>query len=298
VKRPKLNIHITRNHAPNIRALTLLDPGRPKDRGAVENDSMTHQHVKNAFAVHRRKLLLASAAWASSCGTLPAGDAERTSSMHHVVLVGDSIFDNAAYVGGGPDVIRQLRGVLPEPWRATLNARDGAVISEIATQLGRIPRDASHLVVSVGGNDALAEASVLDRRARSVAESLDQLADVRDRFQRDYRAMLDLVQSRGLVTAICTIYEARFPDPARRRVAATALTLINDCITREAFARDLTLIDLRLICDSDEDFANAIEPSLHGGEKIAHAIARFATDAHLPRGRVIARASQLCAKRT
>lgn len=33
--------------------------------------------------------------------------------MSHVVLLGDSIFDNAAYVAGGPDVIRQLREMLP-----------------------------------------------------------------------------------------------------------------------------------------------------------------------------------------
>jgi len=28
--------------------------------------------------------------------------------MRHVVLLGDSIFDNAAYVHGGPDVVAQL----------------------------------------------------------------------------------------------------------------------------------------------------------------------------------------------
>ena len=32
--------------------------------------------------------------------------------MKHIVLLGDSIFDNAAYVGGGPDVIEQLRSTL------------------------------------------------------------------------------------------------------------------------------------------------------------------------------------------
>ena len=30
--------------------------------------------------------------------------------MPHVVLLGDSIFDNGAYTQGGPDVITQLRG--------------------------------------------------------------------------------------------------------------------------------------------------------------------------------------------
>ena len=52
--------------------------------------------------------------------------------------------------------------------------------------------------------------------------------------------------------------------------------LLNDCIMREAFANDVSLIDLRLICDSDLDFANPIEPSVHGGAKIARAVAEFA----------------------
>jgi hypothetical protein len=33
--------------------------------------------------------------------------------MNHIVLLGDSIFDNAAYVAGGPDVVRQVRDNLP-----------------------------------------------------------------------------------------------------------------------------------------------------------------------------------------
>ena len=53
--------------------------------------------------------------------------------------------------------------------------------------------------------------------------------------------------------------------------------LFNDCITREAFAGGLSLIDLRLICDRDEDFANPIEPSVRGGAKIAAAIAALVT---------------------
>jgi hypothetical protein len=61
-----------------------------------------------------------------------------------------------------------------------------------------------------------------------------------------------------------------------RRLAATALTALNDAITREAFARNIDCIDLRIICDEDRDFANPIEPSVHGGAKIAAAILGFA----------------------
>jgi hypothetical protein len=208
--------------------------------------------------------------------------------MNHIVLLGDSIFDNAAYVGNGPDVIRQLRAMLPQGWRATLNAMDGAAIEDIRTQLGRMPGDASHLVLSVGGNDALLEAGVIEERARSTAAALDRLAEVRDRFERNYHTMLGEVRARMLPTAVCTIYDARFPDADQRRRAAVALTTLNDCITREVFAHELTLIDLRLVCDEDTDFANPIEPSLHGGAKIARAIAGFA--AGVPaRSSVIAR---------
>ena len=47
--------------------------------------------------------------------------------MKHIVLLGDSIFDNAAYVNGGPDVIRQLKSISPKDYQATLLAVDGSV---------------------------------------------------------------------------------------------------------------------------------------------------------------------------
>jgi lysophospholipase L1-like esterase len=197
--------------------------------------------------------------------------------MKHIVLLGDSVFDNAAYVGrGNPDVRSQLQDVAAHGWRATLNARDGAVIADIAAQLEHLPRDTTHLVISVGGNDALFESGVLEARTDSVAETLRKLAAVRKDFCQQYRAMLQSVMNRSLPAAICTIYEPRFPEMDRRSLAATALMLLNDCIIREAFSRSLALLDLRLICNREEDFANPIEPSIQGGAKIARAIAAFA----------------------
>ncbi|HYH22455.1 MAG TPA: SGNH/GDSL hydrolase family protein [Azospirillum sp.] len=197
--------------------------------------------------------------------------------MSHVVLLGDSIFDNGAYVGGGPDVVTQLRSRLPAGWRATLRAVDGAFTSGVRRQVQQIPADASHLVISTGGNDALGQSGVLDERAYSIAGAVDRLAGVREQFQRDYRAMLDEVLVRRLPTAVCTIYDARYPDPQRQRLVVTALTIFNDVITREAFGRGLPLIDLRLVCDEDKDYANPIEPSAHGGAKIARVIAALVT---------------------
>ncbi len=87
--------------------------------------------------------------------------------------------------------------------------------------------------------------------------------------------MLDAVLARGLPTALCTVYDPRFPDPARQRVAVAGLTLFNDAITREAFGRGLPLVDLRLVCGEDADYANPIEPSARGGAKIAAAVAEL-----------------------
>jgi hypothetical protein len=210
--------------------------------------------------------------------------------MLHVVLLGDSVFDNSAYVGGAPDVVQQLRTVLPEGSQSTLLAVDGHVISDVPRQLSRLPSNATHVVVSVGGNDALRASGVIEHPVRSVAEALGLLADVRERFQTAYSAMLDVVLAVARPTALCTIYEPRYPDAQRRRLTATALALLNDVITREAFARGLSLIDLRVLCNEDGDFANPIEPSVQGGQKIADAIAAFLRTSNDVQGsRVVAR---------
>lgn len=129
--------------------------------------------------------------------------------MQHVVLLGDSIFDNGAYVAGGPDVVQQLRERLPHGWSATLNAVDGAVTGGVERQLQRLQPDTSQLVASVGGNDALSHAGLLEEGARSVAEVLDRISDVREQFEQDYRTMLDAVLSRNLPTSVhdlrCTL---------------------------------------------------------------------------------------------
>jgi hypothetical protein len=193
--------------------------------------------------------------------------------MGHVVLLGDSVFDNAAYVGRAPDVIAQLREQLPDGWRATLAAVDGSTVAGLAPQLARIPPDATHLVISAGGNDALGYSAILGAPSRSMAESLTQLADIRENFRAQYAAAMTSVLQAGLPTAVCTIYDPRYSDPLQRRLGTTALTIINDVILREAVRHGVPVLDLRVICDDDADFANPIEPSSHGGWKIAGAIA-------------------------
>jgi hypothetical protein len=206
--------------------------------------------------------------------------------MAHIVLLGDSIFDNRSYVRPGePDVVRQLHARLPRSDRATLRAVDGATTAGVPAQLARIPGDTTHLVVSAGGNDALGRIDVLEASSRSIADTLMRLAEIGDAFRESYRAMLRAVLAAGRPTALCTIYDPRFPDPRLQRLAVTALTLFNDVVVRAAFAHGLPLLDLRLICDEHADYANPIEPSAHGGQKIAAAIALLVAEHDFARRR-------------
>ena len=110
--------------------------------------------------------------------------------MKHLVLLGDSIFDNQSYVGGGKDTIANLREQMPADWTATLPAVDGSVADGVARQIPNVPSDATHLFVSVGGNDALREMGILQMRASSGAEVFNELSSVAARLKNSYKRML------------------------------------------------------------------------------------------------------------
>jgi GDSL-like lipase/acylhydrolase family protein len=195
------------------------------------------------------------------------------SSTGHIVLLGDSIFDNGSYTRGEPDVVGHLASVIPWTWRATLLAVDGATTSDVAPQLDRVPDDATHLVLSVGGNDALRNSDLLEARACSSSEVLLMFAARLDLFEQAYRRVIGRVMSFGRDVTICTVYNGAL-DPDLARPARVALMTFNDVILRVAFAHRATVIDLRSICVERSDYANPIEPSGLGGWKIATAIAR------------------------
>ena len=194
--------------------------------------------------------------------------------MPHLVLLGDSVFDNLAYVQGGLDVVAQLSAVLPPGWHASLSAVDGSIASDIEHQLIALHADTTHLVLSVGGNNALSVASVLDSPVESTAEAFRLLADIRERFEEEYAYAVDACLRFGRPLTVCTIYNGNFPDADFNRRARIALAIFNDVIVRVALARSLDVIDLRAVCTMPTDFANPIEPSAMGGEKIAQTVAR------------------------
>jgi hypothetical protein len=197
--------------------------------------------------------------------------------MPHIALLGDSVFDNIAYTEGAPDVVAQLSATLPPGWHASLSAVDGSTASDIAPQLATLSADATHLVLSVGGNNALLAADILDTPVASTAEAFRLMADVREQFEAAYASAVDACLRLGLPLTVCTIYHGSFPDADFNRRAGIALAVFNDVIVQAALARALDVIDLRAVCTLPADFANPIEPSAAGGEKIARTVARLVT---------------------
>jgi hypothetical protein len=196
--------------------------------------------------------------------------------MGHVVLLGDSIFDNARYVPDRQPVIEQLRQALPRGWHASLLAVDGHITEDVENQLKNMPSDATHLIVSAGGNDALSESSILSEAVCTVGEALGLVQEARACFRDSYRAMLRVLCACEKPSAVCTVYDA---IPGLGLAEQAALAGFNEVILREAFLAGLPLIDLRLICDRESDYSHvsSIEPSVAGGAKIARVIAEVTT---------------------
>lgn len=196
--------------------------------------------------------------------------------MGHVYLLGDSIFDNAAYVGTQPAVIEHLRRALPSGWAATLLAVDGHSAIDVREQLRGLDKTATHLFVSAGGNDALNASGVLSERVLTVAQAVGLLATAQARFRRNYQDLLRGLLAIGKPLTVCTIYDA---IPGLGEAERAALALFNDVIIRSAVEKLVPVIDLRVVCDQPEDYSDIspIEPSGRGGAKIAQVIAHLVT---------------------
>jgi len=194
----------------------------------------------------------------------------------HIALLGDSVFDNKVYVAPAPPVIEHLKKLIPTPWKATLCAVDGHTTVDIRGQIPKVPADASHLFVSVGGNDALRYLNLLSDLTKPGPILLRELSKAAQAFRANYAAAVAQVHGLSKPTWLCTIYNGNL-GPELAEAAACAVAVFNDAIYSVAHERHLPVIELRNVCNQPSDYANPIEPSSNGGQKIARAISELAT---------------------
>jgi lysophospholipase L1-like esterase len=193
-----------------------------------------------------------------------------------LVLLGDSIFDNGAYVQPGePDVAAHLRARMPPAdWQVELRAVDGSIVKQVPAQLTAAAVEPSDIfVMSAGGNDALGSIQLLsDPTPYTFSQVLAHLYKMKESFRADYAAALDHVLAHERPTVVCTVYNPHFDEELLQHTAEAALSIFNDVIMQEAVRRRVPMIDLRLVCTEAVHFANPIEPSNEGGARIAEAI--------------------------
>ena len=209
--------------------------------------------------------------------------------MKHIILAGDSVFDNRTYVEvGEPDVRDQLADLLDDGDKATLIAVDGDINNNLSKQLDNIPNDATHLFISIGGNDALMHIDSFTDSVSNIGDALDSFNEKIQEFEKEYIKMLTNTIKYGLKTTLCNIYNPYFDHDNMDRIkymfpsntnfkklqrrSTTALPLFNNIIFQEAFNFGLPLMDLRLIFNDKADYSNPIEPSVVGGIKMARII--------------------------
>ena len=198
----------------------------------------------------------------------------QTPNTQSLILIGDSIFDNAVYVAPNERCVEDhCRALLPD-WNVRLWAVDGNTASDIPSQIEshETPPDAV-AVMSVGGNDALAYQELLlgDMPPIVPTNLFAHLHPSIEQFRAVYNKALDAIQARNIPLSTCTIYNGNFPEP-QQAAATTGIALFNDVIYRESGRRNLPVIELRDVCTDLVHYANPIEPSESGGLAIAEAI--------------------------
>ena len=199
--------------------------------------------------------------------------------MSYITLLGDSIIDNKTYVQKSElSVLEHLENISEYEYTqlafdgdTTRNVLNGQLLSpSIATS--------SHLVLSIGGNDLLQNLSFLYEGP--VDKINDAVAGVQQYIfkplEQRFETIIQRLSSHRANLLLCTVYEGDLgrTDEFRDVLDSSKIMVssFNDTVYKTASKYNADVLELRHIFTSPEDYANPIEPSHIGGEKLAQAI--------------------------
>lgn len=189
----------------------------------------------------------------------------------HIVVIGDALRDLLPLRNESPDRLENLvMPQFPKPWKLSL-----ILPEEIARDRGRfeLPRDASHVVVCLEGSRAIEASGLLQGRPASFQDALVALSFAADEFERMLEQLIDVARSSRLPTVVCTMFPPRHDDTDHQRAVSTALMVFNQRIMRQAIGARVPIVTLALVCDDDDDYADATNLSKSGLRKAANVIA-------------------------
>jgi len=178
-----------------------------------------------------------------------------------VILMGDSVLNNANYVPAGKSVYDSLKSKLSK----VINlAKDGATISDLYGQLDKIPVDLNnsntYIFISAGGND------ILNKRTELSSTEIRRLFDSYMEFLKALRTKLG--------SAKINILNLYLPSNPRYQSYKTSIDQWNQLINQSSskIGEMYNVIDLHGLLTSPDDFVYDIEPSESASDKIAYLI--------------------------
>ena len=186
---------------------------------------------------------------------------EGLTNNNYVILMGDSVLNNANYVPEGKSVFDILKSKLSN----SLNvSKDGATISDLYGQLDKIPiklnNEETYIFISAGGNDILNKGAALTN------------SDIRKLFN-SYMDFLKALRIK-LGSAKINIMNLYLPVNPRYQSYKESIDQWNQLIDENSskIGEMYNVVDLYSLLTTPEDFIYDIEPSESASEKIANLI--------------------------
>jgi lysophospholipase L1-like esterase len=183
---------------------------------------------------------------------------EGLTNNNSIILMGDSILNNAIYVPNGESVVDYLKKENPN----VLNvAKDGATITDLYVQLDNIPlkynNSNTYLFISIGGNDILHTNATIN-----IVQLFNKYLD----FLKALRVKLGNTN--------INILNLYLPANPRYNSYKPTIEQWNQLINKYSnkVGEMYNVIDIYSLLNQPEDFVYDIEPSTLASQKIANII--------------------------
>ena len=215
--------------------------------------------------------------------------------MSKVALLGDSIIDNKVYVGPGESSVPEHLESLSDLEFSQIAVDGHTTVDVLQEQIDKIERDTDFIVLSIGGNDLLGYLYLLvdDINKRTFSRNLEIMNSFVEPIRERYEEIVErLTKEQGKVL-LCTVYNGDFERgdgyetlevnqeftstygdmfQGIQEAAGVIARVFNDVVYSTGNKFGVEVLELREIFTESTDYANPIEPSHIGGEKLAKKI--------------------------
>jgi len=178
----------------------------------------------------------------------------------HIVLLGDSIFQNNNYVPKSKSVEYLLKEKLSIP--SLVLAQDNAIIYDIPKQYNSMPLNlnakTTNLYISIGGNDLL---NLYEHNNTNNSKLFNMVWEI---YKKTILMLIDSTQCNIILTDIYFITDPNYSK------YIPMIKKWNSNLYQFADQHKLNVFKISKILTQPKDFTNSIEPSVIGGNKMVN----------------------------